>query len=179
MIEATNRFLELLKDMEVDITEFITLRIKGDILRELASHAYSKQIKRQKKLNIDRIIYTKEDYDYILGRLDHFITPIIFPKISKAFFESFERPFKIILLGILKYLNKKGELNKADLQEHMIKNKHISAYKFNKGIQVLTDKKLIEKPIYGKYKITKQGIIILAEKDKKLLELSKNKNLND
>jgi hypothetical protein len=83
-----DRVAELARDetAERHNTEFadiITLRVKGDIIRELVAHAFLRTTAQDGITEVDELQYTQEDIDFVLQKPYHFIEFALNPIVTE------------------------------------------------------------------------------------------------
>jgi hypothetical protein len=82
---------EIVKDeIEVEkrrLAEIIDIRTKGDILREITTHAFLRTAGQKDFKDIEKLEYASEDVEFILRRIDHFVEFKINPLFVDEFTE--------------------------------------------------------------------------------------------
>jgi len=82
--------LEMLVDDEIaerkqEFSEVVSPRLKGDIIREFAAHAFLRTASQNGFHAIDELQYAQEDVDFVKDRLFHFVDFVTNPLIAEEF----------------------------------------------------------------------------------------------
>lgn len=174
MEDVYKKFIEKAKELnkkwgleDSNLREVISIRLKGDVLRRIVAHAFLKQISRHQKSDLiyDRIVYDKEDLDYVLSKAEQMLLPHIRPLVSREVKkEEKEKPLQIIYKTILEFLLNKGETKKEEIDNELKSKTSISNSTMYRALNHLTGLKLIENTTFGHYKITDKGKRFLEQK---------------
>ena len=125
----------------------IDLRTRGDILREIAGHAFLRTAYETDFHDIEKIEYTSEDEDFITRRLPHFVEFKVYP----FFVEDFSaprsrkrRPREIVKELVVEFLRggmKQRKVIDAFINEHFT----VSPATISNALSELLDSSLVYK----------------------------------
>jgi len=76
---------EIAEKPRLKLADVISPRLKGDLIRELVSHAFPRNASLSGLQNIEELRYTQEDVDFIRERLYHFIEFAVNPIIAASY----------------------------------------------------------------------------------------------
>lgn len=147
---------EILGDSRRNLSNVITPRLKGDIIREFVAHAFLRTAFQNGYRAIDELEYTDEDVDFVMDRANHFVefalnpliaeSRILTPKISKK-----DRAKELIL----KLLSDGVEHRRERVVSHVHGLINISKGRIDTALKELLAEKRIQKLRYGFYWIIK------------------------
>jgi hypothetical protein len=160
-----NRFFAGLQEIIQDefktqkkrLAEVIDLRTRGDILREIAGHAFLRTAYETDFHDIEKIEYTPEDEEFITRRLPHFVEF----KVNPFFVEDFSaprsrkrRPREIVKELVVEFLKaglKQRKMIDAFINEHV----KVSPATISNALSELLDSSVICQPRHGLYMLKK------------------------
>lgn len=160
-----DNIIELVKDelssrRDLSFADIITPRTKGDIIREIAAHAFLRTTAQNDSTVIEELQYAKEDLDFVLDNPYHFVefalNPIIAPEMSRP-----QRSHKRekIKEAILECLNDETEKHIDDVRGFVAKKLApllVSQATFYNGLKELKDTGRIDKSKPDFYMITRE-----------------------
>lgn len=146
---------ELTEKPNLKFAYVVNPRLKGDMIRELVSHAFLRTALFNGFRDIEELGYTQEDVEFILKRLYHFaefaLNPIIVAGYSRLTKGSKRDKVKTCILA---YLSDGAERHKDEIMKAVEPLKVCPALVYIALNELIKERK-IRKPRYGYYQIVK------------------------
>jgi len=151
---------EIVKDEIVTekrrLSEILDIRTKGDIIRELAAHAFIRTVIENGFRDIDKLEYAREDVEFILQRLGHFVEF----KINPLFVEGWtkrrvrkKRPRDQVKELILQFLAEDNVRQRKDIVSFVNNQIRVGDATIANALDDLLKEGKICQPKYGFYKL--------------------------
>ncbi|MCW3999515.1 MAG: hypothetical protein NWE93_04695 [Candidatus Bathyarchaeota archaeon] len=133
--------------------DIINVRTWGDILREMAAHAFIRNAVENNFSNLEKVEYTAEDEEFIMKRLGHFIEF----KVNPWFVEDFttsrkkkKRPREEVKELILELL-KSGPKQHMDIDRYANDHTSVCTATISNTLSQMVNEKQIYQPKHGFY----------------------------
>lgn len=146
------------KNETTKLTDYIDIRTRGDIIREIAARAVIRTLVNNNFSNIDSVKYTQEDIDYIKDNSWHFIEPKINPLFTDNFSSQSKtriRPIEIAMKSVLEFLKDFKVKGRGQIDNHVLQKTGVSKATLSNGLKRLVDEGKISKHGHGFYQIKK------------------------
>ena len=110
------------KSSQTRLGSIIDMRTKGDIFRELVAAATLRSLTENGFQDIDQIQYTREDVDFIIRNLEHFIEAKVNPLFTDTFSKTqstAERPIEQVKKLIVEFLADGNKRSRAEIDAYV------------------------------------------------------------
>jgi hypothetical protein len=138
------------------LAEIIDIRTKGDILREITAHAFLRTVTENDFKDIEKLEYTKDDLEFILRRIDHFIEFKINPLYVEEFTERKhrkKRPRNQVKESVLQFLSDKEVRQRKEIDDYVNSQIKVGTATISNALEDLLSEHRICQPKYGFYKL--------------------------
>jgi len=135
------------------LAEVIDIRTQGDIMREIAAHAFLRTVAENDFRDIEKLEYTSDDIEFILRRIGHFVEFKINPLFADEFTERKhkKRPREQVKELVPQFLFDKEMRSRREIEEYVNNKMTVGNATISATLVMLLEEHRICQPKYGSY----------------------------
>ena len=151
---------EIVKDETADekrrLAQIIDIRTQGDIIRELAAHAFLRTVSENDFRNIEKLEYTQDDVEFILKNPRHFVECKINPLFTDEFTERKQRkkrPRDRVKESVVQFLSNKEIRQRKEIDDYVNNLIKVGPATISNALEDMLSEHSICQAKYGFYKL--------------------------